>query len=156
MLKKDLSMGKRLHYRKGAVTLEFLFAFLFLMVFFVIIISFEFILISRISAVHSIWRIQRVESISKSQLFINNEDGNNKNGFTRKVGFGDLVVDTLKNSNIIIQPPKNEAQDPYLADYNIALLKGLLNFYYGEESPKKSSDSVLWLEPGQPKTYEEH
>jgi len=93
-----------------------------------------------------------VEGICGNQVFLEDQ---NDNGIFHKIGFGDLVIETLKKSNIEISQKTGET-GVFIADYNISLLKGLLNFYYGNNAPKNASDNIDWLEPGPPPDVPEH
>jgi len=145
-----LRFGKR---RRGAATLEFVFAFSLLTILFIIIISFQIVVMHRIAAAYSVWRIQRVEGILNGNgVFVKKESNA---GLFGREGFGDLVVYTLKDSNIKVEVPKSE-QSEYVVKYDTSLLNGLLKFYYGKNAPKYISDNIDWFEPKPPPDVGEH
>jgi len=148
-----VNSSKHSKFKQGAVNLEFVFMFSLLLIIFVIIFAFEIITIHRIAAVYSIWRIQRVEGISSKEVFVKDQA---ENGFLHETYFGNLVIDTLKDSNIEIEIPESQKTGIYTVDYNIFLIKGLLNFYYGQNAPEHASDNIDWFEPKPPPDVPEH
>ncbi len=137
--------------RSGVLAIEFLFAFVFLLMFFLVIFTFQVIVLHRIEACYSVWRIERVESIDDPQ------DPNLK--VTVNGGFGDVVIGTLNDSNIsvVTLPDQSNIQSSaYKVSYNIDLIKGLLRFLMEKNSPEALTDTVEWIEPLPPELVVEH
>ena len=163
--------------RRGAATLEFVFAFIFLLIFFIVIISFQFITIQRMTGAISVWRIQRVGSFveddnlfkalspnnkpcsSNSSNNYNNAHNNSQNNEkssdnNKEIGFGDLVVMSLKSANITI-PKTNNSDKQYKIVYYSPFLKTFEKYFYNRniENPY---DKIYWVEPKSPPDCKEH
>jgi len=137
---------------KGFVSLEFVFMFSFLLIIFVIIFAFEIITIHRIGAIYSAWRIERVQGIIDEEPFSEN---NPDSQIVENIKFGDLVLKTLKSTNINLTPP-SELDKSYTVDYDIYLVKGIFKLYYGKNAPDSLEEKINWIEPGKPPEWEEH
>jgi hypothetical protein len=146
--------------RIGAVTLEFLFAFIFLLIFFVVIFAFQIITLHRIEASYSTWRIERVRGISNGALPSSDKTSDEETGLTGNETFDGAVMKTLKDSNILIKLIKAEGDEQqttspgYEITYNIDLLKGILK-YIGDTSDAPK-ENIRWTEPKWPKIIPEN
>jgi hypothetical protein len=146
--------------RIGAVALEFLFAFIFLLIFFVVIFAFQIITLHRIEASYSTWRIERVWGISNGALPSSDKTSEEETGITGSETFDGAVMETLKNSNILINLIKSDGDEQqitspgYEITYNIDLLKGILK-YIGDTSDAPK-ENIRWTEPKWPKIIPDH
>ena len=151
----------KMQKRRGAATLEFVFAFIFLLIFFIVIISFQFITIQRMAGVISVWRIQRVSSlVNNEKLFIQTTPSNSNYNIINTIGFGDLVVMTLKSANITVLKDKednnpNKQDNQYKIVYHSPFLKTFEKYFYDKDI-KNPYDKIYWVEPKSPPKYDEH
>lgn len=149
-------MRKLFERRKGSTAFEFLVMFGFLLVFFIVIFFFEIIIINRISACYSAWRVFRVNGISSSKKSSEEVSSN------KLYDFENLVIDTLKSSNInlVSESSNNDAtsetsENNYYVRYNNDLVKSISPLYYGNKA-EELKEKILWYEPRQPKSLDEH
>jgi len=158
--------------RRGAATLEFIFAFTFVVVLFLIIFSLEVFVIIRMAEAFDVWRVARVSSIiswdyttssrRKGDLSKKNP-GSSQEIFgvninlsdlgIEKEKFGDKVASSLEgafNLSFLENPNSNSAKDSpveVFIQYNAPVFRQYL---------KVEKEYLYWKCPGHPKEICEH
>ena len=138
---------------KGAVVLEFVFAFSFILICFVVVITLQFALLYRTMATYDIMRISRVEGILGKSSFVegispglSDEDFRDKvinalKGNKNDIPFGNYVERVFSTTGMKIDKSRNYSADTpfrkFVLEYEAPLFKRF----------SISPQEFYWLEP---------
>lgn len=146
--------------KKGALSIEFLFAILFILFCFVALLTIQFTVFYRSMATYEILRISRVEGFLNNKSFTDemkfDRNEYNPSEIKRKiieywrnnqmVYIGNIVEVIFANTGMNIK--RSEFKNPfskYILEYNAYLFKKL----------NIPSQNIYWIEPTKPKEIEE-
>lgn len=146
--------------RRGAVGLEFLLVFSFILIGFLIIFSLELFVVVRMTEAFGVWRVARVSSIinwentviARNRGDLSIEPSSDKRA-SQNEKFGDALANSLEsawNISFLKNLKPNSVNQPPVEvniQYNSGVLKNLL---------KIESDNFYWKCPNMPKGLNEH
>ena len=151
---------KNYFLRKGSVILEFLFAFLFILLCFIVVITLQFAVLYRTMATYDLMRISRVEGILGNSSFVEgiSPDLSDKD-FEDKViealrrenniPFGNYVEKVFSTTGMKIKEDKKYSSDTPFKRFSLEYEAPLFKRF------SISSKEFYWLEPLKPKEEQE-
>ncbi|MGC8943938.1 MAG: hypothetical protein ACP5IV_07850 [Caldisericia bacterium] len=104
--------------KKGLLTIEFLFHITFILICFIIVITFQIYIFYRTFAVYDLFRLTRVQAIENDPLFLDKDIEEYKNRLdfekdffekvkNKKINIGSLILYTFKNEGLKINCPED-------------------------------------------------